>query len=448
MRPTRLPLLSLVATAALFQGCSEPEPASPPAASAGPTPTIGLPAAPTADPSPAARTEGPPVGWVTREPMIRVRIVNGVERATIDGASPVWATVVPIKGGGEPWKFAVTLPVSVFATEHGLMLRDAGGRGTANAGVESVWLDAPRDRAFRINGTDYRGRMHVLASDKGERLNVINHLPLERYLAGVLEKELYASWHPSAFEAQAIAARSYALYEMWVHRTRGWDLESTTASQAFAGDNTRPKPRQAVAATRGRVLTHEGRVVPAFYSSTCGGVGQDAHAVMPVRRHAPLDGQARGTWCSRSTKYQWQVSRSASTLGQRIAAWGRANRHPVASLRGLTSIEVARRNAVGRPTVFTVTDAIGRSYQLGAERFRFACNYTGGRLPPIPQGQSLWSSHVSPHVANGRANFSGRGFGHGVGMCQWGAQGLATAGYPAASILGHYYAGAETTPLY
>jgi stage II sporulation protein D len=129
--------------------------------------------------------------------------------------------------------------------------------------------------------------------------------------------------------------------------------------------------------------------------------------------------------------------------------WGRSNGHAVRGLDGLTAIEVSGRNSVGRPTHFTLTDRAGRRFALRCEPFRFACNYTGGRATALGKSQRLLSSFVRPSVNGGTVRFTdGRGYGHGVGMCQWGAQGMARAGHNHPAILKQYYPGAQVSRLY
>jgi len=147
------------------------------------------------------------------------------------------------------------------------------------------------------------------------------------------------------------------------------------------------------------------------------------------------------------------LRRELSTLSRRLAKWGEATGHEIASLNRIAAVAVTSRSRSGRPATFRVTDVSGRRYTLRCEAFRFACNHAAdgdaaSGLPAIPRDQRLKSSDVTISSEGGAVVFRGRGYGHGVGMGQWGAQHLATAGYDARAILAFYYPGAVVTRVY
>ncbi|MCF6253256.1 MAG: SpoIID/LytB domain-containing protein [Thiomicrorhabdus sp.] len=268
---------------------------------------------------------------------------------------------------------------------------------------------------------------------------------MESYLPGVLEKELYSSWEPGTFVAQAVAARSYAITEHYKHSKlakRFFDLESTTASQAYVGLNASSRAREAVAQTRGLVLSYKGRIVPGYYSSCCGGSSQDAAIAFPHGPDiAPLRGLRRAGWCHQSKRYRWgPLSREIDALGRRMVAWAVKNKHPLAQLKRIVQIQVTKFNRSGRPALFIVLDTTGKRYSLTAESFRFACNANAPGLGKLKSHAKLYSSHVQVQVVGDKVQFTdGRGFGHGVGMCQFGAEAMAQNGIDPAQILSYYY---------
>ncbi len=369
------------------------------------------------------------------EPTVRVRVVAGAESVTL-GAS---GTLVIGETAFRP-------PVRITRRADAFYLAGQGQQPLRTAA-----------RALPVTGTGltldgraFPGRFDLVATG-ADVFDVVNDVGIEAYLPGVLDKELYASWAPAAYEAQAIAARSYALWERSLMPDRHFDLEATTASQVYGGTVTNRKALDAVARTRGRVLTYGGRILPAFFSSTTGGRAQDATVAFPGRVPdlAPLHGGPRGSWDSASTNYRWgPVTRSTTDLATRMAAWGKTNRHPVAQLRGIRSIAITHKSRGGRPAMFQVTDAAGRAYNLYAEPFRFAANYAGSGLTPLAPTEQLRSSDVTIAPAPGGFTFTGQGFGHGVGLSQWGAQGMAQRGHGAETILAHYYPGAAIETLY
>ena len=386
-----------------------------------------------------------------RDPPVRVRIMDFTGVASFDSADGLW--IGP--PGGKAWRqrrHRFVGPVTITRHADRFAIASADGSDVTWA-VADLMIVGVADQHVRVNGTAYPHTLVLHADDDGGalRFDVVNHVRLETYLPGVLQKELYASWHPAAFRAQAIAARSYALYKSLNRRQLRYDLEATTADQVYGGTVTSRKAKLAVQATAGIVLTHQGRPFPAYYSSCCGGTSQDAAAALADAPDiAPLRGGPRGGWCQRSRYFRWgPIDRPAATLAQRIAAWGKVCGHEVAQLKSIRGVKIARTNAAGRPTQFALTDGDGRTWNMAPEAFRFACNFVDDALPGLTGEAVLRSSHVDVDVVGDVVRFStGRGFGHGVGLCQWGAQAMAEQGHNEFRVLRHYYPTANLTRVY
>lgn len=424
---------------------------------------------PTRSPAPTIPTPHPPLpppvlSTFTREPTVRVRVVADASEARVTASGEIVVYPAPQTGSpGDPPAHAAAFdsPLSIRRHGSGFMLQSTGGQ-PYQWDVRQFAIESPGGGHLYLNGLAYSGRLVVCATGDaaaspavtGEpilTLDVVNHLPMESYLPGVLSRELYASWHPGTFWAQAVAARSYAICELRTPRGRHYDVESTEASQAFGGATAHAKAIDAVRQTRGMVLCYQDQVVAGFYSSCCGGAGQDASQIFPAAPSIPpLSGRQRAAWCRNSRYYRWgPIIRGRQELGQRMAAWGQANRLPLGELRDIASVQVSVMNAAGRPTRFNVTDTSGRGWILTPEAFRFACNYAAPHLPPLKPEQTLKSSHVMPEVSGDQVVFSdGRGFGHGVGLCQYGAEGMTQAGIDPRIVLGYYYPESELRRLY
>jgi stage II sporulation protein D len=200
--------------------------------------------------------------------------------------------------------------------------------------------------------------------------------------------------------------------------------------------------------TTGLVLTHNGRVIPAYYSSTCGGAAQSAADAFAVPALSPLEPRESCSSCAASRYYEWgTVARDRVDLARRLAAWGKSRGLSIASLGAISSIRIVKTNRLGRPTQFEITDHRGQRFALMSESFRQACNY--GEPGPLPDGQRLLSSAFNVKVAGDKVLFeNGRGFGHGVGLCQYGAHGMAKAGHSPLQILAFYYPGAKVERAY
>jgi stage II sporulation protein D len=301
-----------------------------------------------------------------------------------------------------------------------------------------------------VDDRPYPGRLRLLPRTDGRQLfDVINHVHLEAYLPGVLDRELYDDWSLATYHAQAIAARSYAIHRILEYgRQRAFDVEATQTSQVYGGSAVNPRSNRAVLETTGLVLAENDRVIPAFYSSACGGRGAspgdtwgqslDYQALQPAP-HQP--------WCRHASHFRWgPIRRRLDDLRARIAGWGRSKNKPLADLKQIATIVISRRNPVGRPAEFTLTDVTGRRYRLVADSFRMACNYSGDRK--LPSDQRLRSADVEIQMHARHVELTGRGFGHGVGLCQWGAQAMAQAGHHAERILKTYYPGATIQRAY
>jgi stage II sporulation protein D len=423
------------------------------------TPTAG-PGAPRT-PAEATHRSQPPVpppatAAIRAEPDVRVRVVTAAPAVTLAARSPL--VIGPLTAGlAQPRPFDP--PVTIARRDHRFVITDRHGQALG-WGVPALRIESHSGdgQLISVDGTDYPGAIaiHPNAGSPALRLDAVNHVPIEQYLPGVIERELFPRWHPEAFVAQAIAARSYAIAQQSVNTDRHFDLESTTASQVYGGAASNPKAIDAVHRTRGQVLTYSGRVVPGFYSSCAGGVGQSAVAAFPDVRLdvniAPLMGRNHG-WGRSSNNFTWgPFTRDTADLSRRIAAWGRANRDAVASLATLTHVEVAQRSPTGRPASFRLRDSRGQTFILAAEHFRFACNHQpggGDGLASLPATAQLKSSNVDVDVRGGSVVFSnGRGFGHGVGMCQWSAQEMAQAGNTGHAIVTFFYPGAAVERVY
>ena len=380
---------------------------------------------------------------IQREPVVRVRVTEAVDRVRIDASDRVRIGPV-LAGDSKSQQRSFATPVTIHRVSDTFVVESADQRPIRWA-LPALLIESQRSGIVRVGGVSYPDQV-VLHPVKGvgaieDRFDVINYVPIEKYLPGVLERELFPHWHPTTYEAQAIAARSYAIDRSARHRDRHFDLESTVASQVYGGVADNPTAVEAVRRTRGVVLIYKDHVLPAYYSSCSGGLGQDAWAAFPDGPHIePLRGRRQGPIGAASPNYNWgPIERDSDALAQRLARWGSANSHHVAGIRGVRGIQVSGRNSAGRPVGFRVIDATGQTFDLPAESFRFATNYDVPGLAAVPPERQVKSSFLRAEVNANTVRFYGQGWGHGVGMCQWGAQGMAIRGRSADQILAFYY---------
>lgn len=280
--------------------------------------------------------------------------------------------------------------------------------------------------------------------------DLVNHVPIETYLPGVLSGELYKTWHVQTHAAQSIAARSFAATEAAIFATRRhYDVSNTAASQMYVGAG-HSKSIEAVKMTRGVMLRYEGLLVSGYYSSCCGGVAacaMDAIGSNAVNNVAPLQGRSGTDVCVGTPRYQWKTDTAIDLLSRRVNVFAQEKRNAaLQALVRLADIAVTDRNANGRARQITLTDTRGRMAVVSAEDFRRAANYSGQGLNP--PDKPLLSSNLSASFSRAAVTFEGFGFGHGVGLCQYGAEAQAKAGTDHRDIVKWYYPGAELFAAY
>ncbi len=306
-----------------------------------------------------------------------------------------------------------------------------GGRLTVRAGTGGVEVGAttfggtvrlaPRAGFLSVNGRPYRGIMEIRRTVPG-RLTVINELDLEAYLYGVVRSEMNPAWPPEALRAQAIAARSLAVHSAGRFAAEGYDVRATTESQVYGGVAAEdPRTSAAVDATRGVVLLYDGRVAFAPYHTDSGGATESSEfvwgAILPHLRGV-ADPHSR-----EAPNHEWTLRLDLPTIEARASRTGRA-------LVGLQRLDVAATSPSGRVVTLRLYTAIGTMDIRGTD-FR-----------SVIGANTLRSTlFVIRPAGDGGVQFSGRGFGHGVGMSQWGARSLALAGRDHAEILRYYYTG-------
>jgi stage II sporulation protein D len=413
-------------------------------------------------------TIGPAASSITSEPDIRVRITAGVREKVIGGPATV---VVRLSGTGTGVKPAapVTLatPIKITSGPAGLRVADAGGDITtfdAGSQIEVLSSDgraevqAAGGTPLRMENASYPGFVQIKPrwNEDATQMDIIVVMPIESYLPGVLSHELFPNWPRQTNEAQAVAARTYAIHERNRARTenRPWDVEDTESDQVFGGVTRNPIPNEAVRNTRGQVLTSQGRLIRAYYSSQCGGRPGSASAVWPTRKGwefnlaEPLQGKSRDHACQQSTLYRWQITRTDDDVNKRLRAWGQRTKHEAATLTRLRLVAVEKRNDADRPNSYTLTDDNSRTYSIRAEELREALNERVSGLPAITRENRVNSGDLELEVWADQARIRGRGWGHGVGMCQWCAKGFADQGKDWNTMLRLFYPGAEVVKAY
>lgn len=378
------------------------------------------------------------------EPDVRVGLHVDVTDVAISGDGSVAGSerdeVVIRVNGGE------TLTVR----QDGFGITVSGG-SAAGRYERLTFVSLAPGRFLRVEGRPYRGVVEVFSSGSG--LMVVNVLPLEAYLAGVVNAEMgrRAPDEQAALEAQAIVSRTYALRNLGKFRAEGFDLRASVADQAYLGVEAETDPgRGAVRATAGEVLTYDGALIAPFYHSTCGGsTAAPEEAFRTVRSTGYLrpvsDRHGDGWYCDRSPRFRWTVEWDGPTLLRilRNTVPATLGIEP-ALVDAIRDLRVGRRGPSGRLAEVRVEVGAGEIPVFGPDV---------RQVLQTPEGRVLGSTAAELDVARQEGVVSsvvarGRGWGHGVGMCQWGAVGRSRAGQDARKILETYFPGARLARWY
>ena len=317
---------------------------------------------------------------------------------------------------------------------------------TLAAGGDAIEVGAEHGKALWVGEDEmngYRGRLRLAARGK-DRFAVVNVVEMEDYLAGVVGAEMYPYWHMAALRAQSIVSRTYALHRIAGRKGQGqWDIVGSRYGQVYGGiKQESERVAQAVGDTRGTVLTYEWqgeeKVFPTYYSSVCGGHTQSAAGVFGEGLR-PLRGQVcpycRAT--ARPELYRWGPIRIAKeVVSQRLIA-----RYPtLGELGSIVGIEMVGKSNHGRAEVFKLRGSSGKRKRIRAVELRLALTTEEAPL------RSSWY-----RLADDREAWrfeEGRGFGHGVGLCQYGSEQMARLGKDCVEIVEHYYPGTSLARAY
>jgi stage II sporulation protein D len=331
-----------------------------------------------------------------------------------------------------------------------LVLRGTAGWISQPLDAISVW-GAASGVPVRINGRTYRGSLDLLRDSMG--ITAVNRVGLESYLPGVVSAEM-GRRSPSeveALRAQAVVSRTYAMRNLGKSKARGFDLTASVDDQVYGGLSVETEEgRAAVAETRGRILTYEGRPIEAFFYSTCGGrtaAGTEVFrgVAQPYLRSIPDEAPNGRVYCSISPRYHWREDWS----GEALRATLERNLPPATGIssdqiRQVVGLHITRRTGSGR--VDQLALGLGdREVRVDGPAIRRVLRpMTGGILRStaftlVADGDGKLVTHLS---------VDGMGSGHGVGFCQWGAVGRARAGQGFPEILAAYFPGTRLERRY
>lgn len=413
-------------------------------------------------------------------------------------------------GGDGPFKIYNLNSNNLISEEHNkivkLLLHDKGieilGKGVYSGPIRIIPVGNTKVIVI-VNGQKYRyrGSMEVYIDKEYRKLNVINIIGIEEYLYGVLKKEISPRWPADVLKAQAIAARTFAIFNMGKYIDKGYNICASTNSQAYGGVNHEdPLTNRAVDETRGVIITYKGKPINAVYHSDSGGYTEDSENVwgssLPYLRSVKSKFEEKVS----PPHHTWSYSIDEKDLTEKLQKQGY-------KINSVVSIEPIKKSETGRISELVFTADNNEVINMKANDFRnligadlirstlFNIEIIGKRLnitedtedkkeiedkeeqkesiKEILEQKKDWTikellelmkkskqererekEEIMSIVRIIKLNtpltflFSGSGNGHGVGMSQWGAYGMALQGSGYQDILEYYYQGIDIVKKY
>lgn len=333
-----------------------------------------------------------------------------------------------IKHSGRVYIYTTDLSKKYKVSAPGTLAVSALGSGKVQLGTlqatQPIILEPAQGTLLTWDKNVYSGKIFIVPA--GGSFHLVEHAPLETYLYGVLPYEMSYTWPLEALKAQAVAARTYTLKSLESVQNKNFDLYSDVRSQMYKGGGKQyDSVRKAVDQTRGQVLTFDNKLFFTYYHANCGGGTDDVRSWNPgAASIKPLSG-ASCKYDAHSKSHTWQMNITHA----KVLAYAKT----VGLTGTLKSIKVARKTHTGRATNLTIHTSKGTK-TVACGKFRLATGIRSCKIDKIS-------------VRKNDVQFSGKGYGHGVGMCQDGANGMAQKNKNYREILNNYYPGAKITEL-
>ena len=324
---------------------------------------------------------------------------------------------------------------TLVATPRGLKL---GQKEYLASRIELVSQKSP---AIWVNGHQYRGTIRCYRQSGGTVL-AVSELPLEEYIASVIDSEMPAEFGREARVAQAIAARTFALFQKQQAAPNSLtDVSATTRSQKYLGYQYRSDAgkllagesadsRKIAADTQGMVCLHGGKLFSTYYCAVCGGATMQGTEFFPDA--VPPLKSVPCTWCKPARLYEWSADVSRADLQSDLQKLAGKQSRPLGPVK---SVKAVAKIPAGKMPMFEIRDA------------KQVIKVTGADLRTALAARGVYSPHFTVEDKGTTWHIAGKGHGHGVGMCQWGARGLALEGKTGLQIINYYYPGAKVAVL-
>lgn len=384
-------------------------------------------------------------GSFIRVPFVRVLLDENSKVAKISAEK---AFAIECLTQGEQEVYYSSKPVEVISRGKLLTVKNHNGIEIQENVNEVNIIPRGNDNRIKVNGKPYRGITQILPY--GLNVQLINIVYMEDYLKGVVPPEIgkRTDNEIEAVKAQAVAARTYAMAHLQQYPSEQYDLKASIYDQVYQGSSVENKLiNKAIIATAGNVITYEDKLIEAYYHSTCGGMTDDVAHVWDRKSIPYLKAVKDDGACSWSKYYSWKETFTEKQLRGRIEQYLSSDRGRDFLIGKITNVTISERSPGGRVArllIHTERDV----YRFYRDRIRWVIGRTSN--PDLILPSTNFNVIISRNSSNDITDvvFEGKGYGHGVGMCQCGAIGLARQGVSFDSILEKYYVGAQVKKLY
>ncbi len=382
---------------------------------------------------------------VIRVPFVRVLLNDNAESVSVSADQ---AFAVECLRGGEQEVFYSSQPISARMGVRKISVLDRGGE-VVSEGLDEVNI-IPRgsNNRLMVNNKRYRGIMKILP--QGHNVRLVNVLYMEDYLRGVVPPEIGPREENEieAIKAQAVAARTYSMAHLQQYEGEPYDMRSSVADQVYEGaDAEVVLVNNAIDLTAGTVAMYNDAFINAYYHSTCGGITDNIEQVWDKKEEPYLKSREDSSDCSWSKYYVWKESFTEPQLRGRIEQYLSTDRGRDIRLSTILDVKVEERTAGGRVSKMVVR-TVDDNYRFTKDRVRWVIGRASNPDLILPSAGFDVAIERDSEGYTRNIVFNGRGYGHGVGMCQCGAIGKARRGELFDQILSAYYTGISLKKLY
>lgn len=367
--------------------------------------------------------------YLKNPPDIRVLLQKDVKETEIEISYPYSISDLD---SNKTLASRTNLPKSVIYLESGeFRTRPLSSHSTSEASATFVKTNSNvgivTDNGFvSIDKSKYRGKLILVPQNK-DRFSVLEEIGIEEYLPGVIEGEMPTMWLDDAIQAQVIAARTYAIYQRKSKDHALYHIDKLDL--AYNGSyKYQPKTKEIIDKSRGTVMVYNWELFPGYFHSTCGGHTEDINTVFNLRSIPPLSGVDCG-YCNKSKYYNWEINLKKDEIERKL-------NNAKFNVKEITNVVTEKIGPGGHCSTIKIEHS-GGTKMVNANEFRL-----------IVGPNHLRSTAFKVENNGSSLTFDGSGWGHGVGLCQYGTQGMANSGFKWFDILKHYYPEIDLVRIY